>query len=70
MRTADVLHHFKTQTAVADALGIKQPSVASWGEYPPGVRQLQLEFLTGGALKAEPKWKLKAKPAPRKKARA
>lgn len=39
-------------------LGIKQPSVAAWGEYPPGVRQLQLESMTGGVLKAEPEWTL------------
>lgn len=53
MRTADVLEHFKTQTAVADALGIKQPSVALWGEYPPDARQLQLQKITRGKLKAE-----------------
>lgn len=54
MRTAAVLKHFKTQTAVAAALGIAQPSVASWGTYPPPARQLQLERITQGALRAEP----------------
>lgn len=54
MRTADVLTYFHTQKAIAEALDIKQPSVAAWGEYPPDVRQLQLERLTDGALKAEP----------------
>jgi len=54
MRTADVLAHFKTQTAVAEALDIAQPSVAAWGEYPPDGRQIQLERLTGRKLKAEP----------------
>lgn len=54
MRTADVLAHFTTQKAIAKALGIRQPSVAAWGEYPPGGRQLQLEKLTKGKLKAEP----------------
>lgn len=54
MRTADVLAHFKTQSAVADALGIKQPSVADWGEFPPDARQIQIEKVTKGALQAEP----------------
>lgn len=53
MRTADVLAHFKTQKAIADALGIKQPSVAAWDEYPPDQRQLQIERLVP-ELKAEP----------------
>lgn len=53
MRTAEVLVHFKTQAAIASALGIKQPSVATWGEFPPDKRQLQLERITKGALKAE-----------------
>lgn len=54
MRTADVLAHFKTQQAIAEALGIKQPSVADWKEFPPDRRQFQLERITNGALKAEP----------------
>jgi DNA-binding transcriptional regulator YdaS (Cro superfamily) len=57
MRTADVLAHFKTQQAIAKALGMKQPSVSSWGEYPPDKRQLQIERITDGALKAEPECK-------------
>lgn len=54
MRTTDVLEHFKTQKAVARALGIRQPSVALWGEFPPPARQLQIQKLTRGRLKAEP----------------
>lgn len=53
MRTQDVLEHFKSQTAVAKALGIRQSSVAEWGEFPPPLRQVQLEALTEGQLKAE-----------------
>jgi hypothetical protein len=53
MRTDEVLAHYKTQQAIAAALNIKQPSVAVWGEFPPPVRQLQLERLTDGVLKAE-----------------
>ncbi len=45
---------FGNYTKLAKALGIKQPSISLWGEYPPLLRQLQLEALTGGKLKAEP----------------
>ena len=43
-----------TQQALAKALGITQGSVSLWGDYPPPLRQLQIEALTGGTLRAEP----------------
>jgi hypothetical protein len=42
-----------TQVLLAERLDLKQPSIASWGEYPPPLRQLQIERVSGGALKAE-----------------
>jgi DNA-binding transcriptional regulator YdaS (Cro superfamily) len=54
MRTADAIRHFGSQYALAKALKIKQPSVAKWNKYPPDVRQLQIERITQGKLKAEP----------------
>jgi len=54
MRTEDVIRHFLTQKAAAAALGIRQSSVAEWGEFPPPARQLQLQRITRGKLKAEP----------------
>lgn len=54
MKTEDAVKFWGSQKAVADALGLKQPSVAAWDEYPPELRQLQIEAATGGALKAEP----------------
>ena len=54
MRTAEVTAYFKTQTAVAKRLGIKQASVSEWGEFPPDRRQIQIERITKGDLKAEP----------------
>ena len=54
MTTDDAIKHFETQQALADALRIKQPSVAAWGEYPPPYRQLQIQILTAGKLIAEP----------------
>ena len=43
-----------TQSQLAAALGITQGSVALWGTYPPPLRQLQIEAITAGALRAEP----------------
>ena len=42
-----------TQRALADKLGISQPSVAGWGERPPPLRQLQLQALSLGKLIAD-----------------
>lgn len=54
MKKSEAIDYFKTQTALADALGMNQSTICkSWGEYPPKLRQLQIEALTGGALKAE-----------------
>lgn len=43
-----------TQAALAEALGMTQGSVSLWSEYPPPLRQLQIEALTGGKVRAEP----------------
>ena len=57
-----------TQAALAEKLGMTQGSVALWGEYPPPFRQIQIERLTRGKLKAEP-WAWTGK-APAKQAAA
>jgi hypothetical protein len=54
MRTADVIAHFGSPSAVARALSIKPPSVYGWGETVPPLRQVQIETITGGKLKADP----------------
>jgi transposase-like protein len=41
-------------SALARALEMDQSTYYSWLEYPPGGRQLQLERISGGVLKAEP----------------
>lgn len=53
MKTLDAVRHplYGTQTALAEALGIKQPTVSEWGEYPPALYQIRIEALTG--LRAE-----------------
>jgi transcriptional repressor of cell division inhibition gene dicB len=53
MRTDEVVKYFGSQAAVARALNIKPPSVADWGEFVPPLRQLQIEALTDGKLRAD-----------------
>lgn len=52
MTKDQAVKHYGTQAKLAQALGILQGSVAAWGDYPPPMRQLQIEALTGGVLKA------------------
>lgn len=54
MKKDEVLAHFGSQAAVAAALGIRQPSVANWTDPLPELRQLEIERLTCGALRAGP----------------
>lgn len=54
MTRDEAVKHFGSQQRLAQALGIKQASVSLWGEAPPPIRQLQIESVTGGALRAGP----------------
>lgn len=54
MTKNQAIQHFGTQVLLAKALGMSQGSVSLWDEYPPELRQLQIEALTHGELKAEP----------------
>ncbi len=54
MRYADLSQVWSTQAEIAAALGVTQPSVAEWKEKGiPWLRQLQIERVTAGALRAE-----------------
>lgn len=67
MRTKDAIKFYGgSRSALAQALGIEPESTYSWGTYVPGLRQLQLEALTDGALKAQTKFK----PQPQQQGRA
>lgn len=51
----DILKHFGSQAAIARAIAIKQPSVCEWqNSGVPALRQIQLERITLGALRADP----------------
>jgi hypothetical protein len=56
MTYAEMIKHFKTQVATAAALGVFQSTVSDWKakDSIPELRQLQIEALTGGDLKAGP----------------
>ncbi len=54
MTTAEAINWFKTGTALAVALGCSSPAISQWDEFPPPLRQLELERLTKGELRAEP----------------
>jgi hypothetical protein len=54
MTTDQAIEFFGGQSELARLLEIRQPSVATWDKYPPPLRQLQMEALSDGWLKAEP----------------
>lgn len=49
----ELIAHYGTQSAVAAALNLKQPSIAEWKSGIPVLRQVQIERLTRGRLKAD-----------------
>ena len=52
MTKQQVIEHYGSMYATAKALGISHQAVQKWGEYPPAMRQFQLEIMTDGKLKA------------------
>lgn len=55
MKTKDVASYFGSKTKLARALGIKPSAVTMWGENVPESRQYQIQVLSKGKFKAEPK---------------
>jgi DNA-binding transcriptional regulator YdaS (Cro superfamily) len=54
MTKDEAIAAFGTQVKLAEVLGMSQGSVSLWGTHPPPLRQLQIEAVTGGKLRAEP----------------
>jgi len=52
MTKQEAIAAFGSQTKLAAALGLKQPTVSSWTRIPPE-HQLKVEELTRGALLAD-----------------
>jgi hypothetical protein len=51
MKKSDAVRYFKTEYALAKALGINQSAVSRWGNLVPLKRAIQVEQLSGGAVK-------------------
>jgi len=54
MLKSEVLAHYGTPKAIAEALGITIQAVWQWGEQVPPLRARQIDVLTHGALKFDP----------------
>lgn len=54
MTTQEAIKHYGTQMKLGKALGCAQSTISGWGDYPPALRQLQLQQITKGRLRAEP----------------
>jgi DNA-binding transcriptional regulator YdaS (Cro superfamily) len=55
MKIEQVIKHFGSQCAVAEALGVQQPTISNWKSRGsiPYLQQLRIEHATKGKLKAE-----------------
>lgn len=55
MTKTQAIKHFGSVSALAKALGTSYEAIRQWGEVVPELRQYQIEVLTKGELKADPK---------------
>lgn len=53
MTKKEAVNYFGSASRVAEALNLTRAAVSQWPEVVPELRQLQLERITGGKLKAE-----------------
>lgn len=63
MKIDQVIKHFGSQVAAADALGVQQPTISNWKTRGriPHIQQLRIEHVTEGKLKAQPLMPSKAR---------
>lgn len=54
MLKSDVIAHFKSPSAVAEALGVTIAAVSGWGDVVPEGSAYKLQVLTEGHLKVDP----------------
>lgn len=52
MKTQEAIQFYGTGAALAAALGLTPGAISMWGEEPPRIRQVDIESLTEGKLKA------------------
>lgn len=54
MKKSDLIEHFGTQNAVAEALGITKSAVSQWEERIPEGMAYKAQVITGGKLRVDP----------------
>ena len=54
MKKRDAVKHYKTASALADALGIRPQAIHQWGDMVPKKRAIVLQRITRGKLKYAP----------------
>lgn len=56
MNFNQVIEHFGSQVAAADAIGVTQPTLSNWKKRGsiPQLQQLRIQHITKGKLKAAP----------------
>lgn len=56
MEFDQLIKHFGSQVAAADALGVTQPTLSNWKSRGriPNLQQLRIQHITRGKLKANP----------------
>jgi hypothetical protein len=57
-----VVDHFKTPSNVARALGISPAAVTKWRAIVPYLSALEIQRLTGGALRIDDKFYVRGRP--------
>ena len=55
MKKADAINYFGSAAELARKLNISEAAVSQWGDTIPQGRAYQIEVVTGGALKADPR---------------
>lgn len=55
MLTTDAIKHFGNKRKLAEAAGVKTPTVYAWGALVPEGRAARLALITDGALVYDPK---------------
>jgi hypothetical protein len=54
MTKDQAISYFGSVTKLAEAIDVTVGAISQWLVYPPGGRQLQIQAITRGKLKAEP----------------
>lgn len=57
MTLQQVIDHFGSKSKVAEALGLVRSTVTNWGDEVPFGFQCEIQVITKGKLKADPKAK-------------